>query len=74
MSGLDLSNCSTEAKGQFEQELSMLADGQRLANESFYSSLFNSGNLLDYLPDNANYDRGREFPNKRRDRIPYRTG
>jgi transcription-repair coupling factor (superfamily II helicase) len=47
---LDLSNCSSESRGQFEQEFLMLLEGQRLQNMSFYSQLFNSGNLLDYLP------------------------
>jgi transcription-repair coupling factor (superfamily II helicase) len=47
---LDLSNCSKESREQFQQELSMMAEGQRPPNISFYSSLFNSGNVLDYLP------------------------
>ncbi len=51
--GLDLSNCSREVRDQFEQELTMLLDGQRPAGLSFYSAFINSGNLLDYLPSNA---------------------
>lgn len=50
---LDFSVCSPEAREQIEQELSLLAEGQRPANISFYAPFFNSGNLLDYLPANT---------------------
>jgi transcription-repair coupling factor (superfamily II helicase) len=53
MRQLDLSKLTGETREQFEQELSMLANGQRPANISFYAPLFNSGNLLDYLPANS---------------------
>jgi transcription-repair coupling factor (superfamily II helicase) len=53
MKNLDFSTCSFEAKEQFEREFLMLSEGQRLQNMSFYSQLFNSGNLLDYLPPDA---------------------
>jgi transcription-repair coupling factor (superfamily II helicase) len=50
LNSLDLTSCSPENKEQFETELAQMAEGQRPANMSFYSPLFNSGNLLDYLP------------------------
>lgn len=50
---MDISQCCVEAREQFEQDLLMLSEGQRLPNKSFYAPLFNTGNLLDYLPDNA---------------------
>ena len=46
---LDLSNCSEETRAQLEQEFEMLLHGQRPADISFYSSLFNSESLLEYL-------------------------
>jgi transcription-repair coupling factor (superfamily II helicase) len=53
LSSLDISSCSQENREQFEQELTQMAEGQRPANISFYSPLFNPGNLLDYLPANT---------------------
>jgi transcription-repair coupling factor (superfamily II helicase) len=50
---LDLSRCNAEAREQFEQELALVSGGQQPPNLSFYAPLFNSGNLLDYLPSNA---------------------
>ncbi|MBN1188436.1 MAG: transcription-repair coupling factor [Dehalococcoidales bacterium] len=50
MSGLDLSSCSPENRDQLEQELAQMAEGHRPAGISFYSPLFNSDSLLDYLP------------------------
>jgi transcription-repair coupling factor (superfamily II helicase) len=52
-SRLDLSNCTQEVREQLEHEITMISEGQRPPNISFYAPLFNSGNLLDYLPDNA---------------------
>ncbi len=53
LSSLDFSSCSQENREQFEQELAQMAEGQRPANISFYSPLFNSGSLPDYLPHNT---------------------
>ncbi|MFC1957363.1 transcription-repair coupling factor [Chloroflexota bacterium] len=50
---VDLTNCSHEARQQFEQELAMLLDGERPANLQFYAPLFNRGSILDYLPPDA---------------------
>lgn len=50
---LDISSCSPEVKEQYQQDIALVAEGQRPANLSFYASLFNSGCLLDYLPDNT---------------------
>jgi transcription-repair coupling factor (superfamily II helicase) len=47
---LDLSHCSEEAKSQYIQEIQQILEGQRPPNLSFYSPVFNNGNLLDYLP------------------------
>jgi transcription-repair coupling factor (superfamily II helicase) len=48
---MDISGSSSEAREQFKQDFEMMLGGQRPANMSFYSSLFNSGNLIDYLPE-----------------------
>ena len=50
---LDLSSCNTEARQQFEQEIALLANGQKPANLNFYAPYFNSGTLFDYLPADA---------------------
>ena len=50
---LDYSNCSAESCEQFEQDFSMISEGQMPAHFSFYSPLFNSGNLLDYIPEHS---------------------
>ena len=47
---LDLSHCSEEAKSQYTQEIQQILEGQRPPNLSFYSPIFNNGNILDYLP------------------------
>ena len=50
---MDLSTCSPEVRDQFKQEFTMILEGQRPANLTFYSALFNSGNIIDYLPENC---------------------
>ena len=50
---LDLSACSPEAIQQFQQELTMLLDKQRLRHMQFYAPLFNQASILSYLPGNA---------------------
>ncbi|MFC2045436.1 transcription-repair coupling factor [Chloroflexota bacterium] len=50
---LDLSTCNPEASQIFEQEMAMLAEGQRPKNIQFYAPLFNNDSLLDYLPPNC---------------------
>jgi transcription-repair coupling factor (superfamily II helicase) len=47
---LDISACTAEAKQQFQHDMAMLLDGQLTREAKFYSPLFNSGSLLDYLP------------------------
>jgi transcription-repair coupling factor (superfamily II helicase) len=53
LSSLDLSNLIPEIKEKFEEERSLLSNGQRISNVSFYSPIFNAGYLLDYLPENT---------------------
>ena len=48
--GIKLSGCNAEARQQFEQELSRLADKQEITNLPFYAPLFNRESLLDFLP------------------------
>jgi transcription-repair coupling factor (superfamily II helicase) len=50
---LNLANCTTEARRQFEQELTLLADKQELGNLPFYAPLFNTDSLLDFLPQDC---------------------
>jgi transcription-repair coupling factor (superfamily II helicase) len=53
LEGLDLSHCSEEAKPQYQQDIQQILEGQRPPNLSFYSPVFNNGNILDYLPAGA---------------------
>ena len=50
---LDLTGINTEAKQQFQQELSMMLHKQRPPNIQFYAPLFNTDSILNYLPSNA---------------------
>jgi transcription-repair coupling factor (superfamily II helicase) len=50
---LDLSKCSPKIKEQFEQDFAMILERQRPPNLPLYSALFNTGNLIDYLPENS---------------------
>ncbi|HSW58316.1 MAG TPA: transcription-repair coupling factor, partial [Dehalococcoidales bacterium] len=47
---LDLSGCGEDIKQQYQQEIQQLLEGQRPPNLAFYSPVFNSGNILDFLP------------------------
>ncbi len=51
LANLDFSDCSAEVCRQYESEREMLTNSQRLQNTSFYAPLFNTGNILDYLPE-----------------------
>jgi len=53
LNSIDLSGCTTETKQQFQQELTMLLNGQRPHNMQFYASLFNTDSILNYLPRDA---------------------
>lgn len=50
---LDLSACHIEARERFEQEIARLLGGEQVEGVEFYTPLFSSGNLLDYLPPGA---------------------
>ena len=50
---LDLSNCNEETRNQINQDLVQISGGQKPPELSFYSPLFNSGSLFDYLPENC---------------------
>jgi len=50
VNSINLSSCSTEIRQQFQQELNMLLDKQKLPNLSFYAPLFNTDSLPDFLP------------------------
>ncbi|MFC2010918.1 transcription-repair coupling factor [Chloroflexota bacterium] len=52
-SSLDLASCSTEIRQQFQQELTMLLNKEKLDNGQFYAPLFNQDSILDYLPQDA---------------------
>jgi len=50
---LDLSGCNAEVKQELRRDMDMLLGGQRPREVQVYASLFNNGNLLDYLPEGA---------------------
>jgi len=50
---IDLSGCNSEARQQFQQELTLLLDGQVPHHVQFYASLFNGDSILDYLSPQA---------------------
>ncbi|MBE9501116.1 MAG: transcription-repair coupling factor, partial [Chloroflexi bacterium] len=50
---LDLSSCHIEARKRFEQEVEKLLSGEQVDEGEFYTPLFSSGNLTDYLPQEA---------------------
>jgi len=47
---LDLSSCHIEARERFEKEVTRLLSGEQVEGADFYTPLFSSGNLVDYLP------------------------
>ena len=50
LSGIDLADCSVEAREQFQQELAMLLNRQKPDRIQFYAPLFNKESILSYLP------------------------
>ncbi|MBA7595368.1 Transcription-repair-coupling factor [subsurface metagenome] len=50
---LDLSSCHVEARKKFEEEVAKLLSGEYVDEVEFYTPLFSSGNLIDYLPQEA---------------------
>ena len=53
VNNIDLSNCTSEPRQQFKQELAMLLNKQRPSDIQFYASLFNKDSILNYLPLNS---------------------
>jgi transcription-repair coupling factor (superfamily II helicase) len=53
LSSLVLSGCTAEVKQQFRSDMDLLLNGQLSREVQFYTPLFNSGRLLDYLPHGA---------------------
>ncbi|MFQ5933832.1 MAG: transcription-repair coupling factor, partial [Dehalococcoidia bacterium] len=51
--GLDISNCSPEAKGRLEEELERFAAGARFEGRECYAHLFRRGTLFEYLSQEA---------------------
>lgn len=52
-STLNLDSCTSEVKQRFEEDLVKLQQRQWFTGAEFYFPLFNDGNILDYLCDNA---------------------
>lgn len=50
---IDLSNCSQAVRERLTEESHRLLDGYDIEDVNFYAGLFNTGSLLDYLPDEA---------------------
>jgi transcription-repair coupling factor (superfamily II helicase) len=50
---LDMTGCTDEVKQQFRHDTDLFMEGQPLHEVQFYASLFNKGNLFDYLPSHA---------------------
>jgi len=50
---LNLDNCDIEIKQRFQGDIDKLEQGQWFSGALFYFPLFNKGNILDYLDDNA---------------------
>jgi transcription-repair coupling factor (superfamily II helicase) len=53
LEGIDLSDCTSEVKQQFQRDKEMLLGGQQLREAQFYAPLFNVGKILDYLPSDS---------------------
>ena len=53
LKSLDLSELNPDAKDQYTHEMAMLLEKEMPADLQFYMPLFNTGNLLDYLPENG---------------------
>jgi transcription-repair coupling factor (superfamily II helicase) len=50
---IDIAGCKADIKMQFKQDLNMFSEGRMPAGKQFYAPLFNSGNVLDYLPSQS---------------------
>ena len=50
---LDLSSCEVEARERIADEVEKLLGGEQVAGLEFYTALFSTGNIVDYLPQNA---------------------
>ena len=50
---LNLDCCSAEVKQQFTEDVAKMQEGKWFPNSDFYSPLFNKGNILDYLGEDA---------------------
>ena len=53
LSQLDLSDCHIEARERIQRELEKLDGGGQVEELEFYTPLFSSGSIIDYLPQNA---------------------
>ncbi len=53
VNNIDLSNCTSDTRQQFKQELTMLLNRQRPSNIQFYAPLFNKDSILNYLSPNS---------------------
>ena len=53
VNNIDLSNCASETRQKFKQELAMLLNKQRPSNIQSYAPLFNKDSILNYLPPNS---------------------
>ena len=49
----DLSNCTSVHQDRIREEFSQLLDGHEVDDLNMYAGFFNTGSLLDYIPDNA---------------------
>ena len=50
---LDLSSLEVEARERIAGEVERLLDGEQVEGLEFYNALFSTGNIVDYLPQNA---------------------
>jgi len=50
---LDLSSCEVEARERIADEVDKLLGGEQVEGLEFYNALFSTGNIVDYLPQNA---------------------
>ncbi|MDO8491182.1 MAG: transcription-repair coupling factor, partial [Dehalococcoidia bacterium] len=53
MGGLDFSKCQPESRQKFADEMGRLLGGDHFFGMEFYAGMFDRGNLLDYLPQDA---------------------
>jgi len=53
INALDLDSCTAEVKAHFEEDITRLQQGQWFSGAEFYSPLFNTADVFDYLCPNA---------------------